>query len=138
MKRPRNSLSSLVLLLVCSGANAEERPWSFVTAVGGLEIGTPVQSKGKWSLPIRADVSGVRAVTSKPTTMNPALVCNAVKAKVRNNDIFLVLETSVAHGNATSRCPDAKLGKLASGSYNVWYGTSYANAISVGAVLVAL
>lgn len=132
------SLSSLVLVLGCTVAHAEERPWSFVTGAGGLEVGTPVQSNGRWSLPIRADVSGLKAFTNKPTTMNSALVCKAVKAQVKGNDIFLVLETSVAHGAATSSCPDADLGQLANGSYNVWYGKPQAKEISLGAVRVAL
>ena len=138
MKRLLNSLSSFVLVLGCAVALAAERPWSFVTAVGGLEVGTPVQSNGRWSLPIRSDVSGLQAITNKPTTINSALVCTAVKAQVKGSDIFLVLETSVAHGTATSSCPDADLGRLASGSYNVWYGTSQAKGISLGTVRVAL
>jgi hypothetical protein len=138
MKRLLNSLSSLVLVLGCAVAHAAERPWSFVTAVGGLEVGTPVQSNGRWSLPIRADVSGLQAFTNTPTTMNSALVCKAVRAQVKGNEIFLILETSVAHGTATSSCPDANLGHLATGSYNVWYGTPHAKGASLGTVRVAL
>jgi hypothetical protein len=138
MKHLLNSISSLVFLLCCAVAGAEERPWSFVTTVGGFQIGAPVQSNGKWSLPVRADVSGLQVITNEPTTINSALVCNAIKAQVHGSDIFLVLETGVAHGTGTSKCPDAKLGKLAKGSYNVWYGTSRANGVSLGVVRVAL
>ncbi len=138
MKRPLASLASLAFVLGCVVAHAEQRPWSFVTAVGGIQVGTPVQTNGKWSLPIRADVSGLQAITNKPTTMNSALVCEAVKAQVKGNDIFLIIETGVAHGTATSSCPDANLGQLANGSYNVWYGTSQAKGVSLGSVRVAL
>jgi len=138
MKRPLTILSFLLLAHGGTVALAKERPWSFVTAVGGLEVGTPVQTNGAWSLPIRADVSGLQAITNKPTTMNSALVCEAVKAQVKGNDIFLVLETGVADGTATSTCPAAKLGRLANGRYNVWYGRSQAESVSLGAVHVAL
>jgi hypothetical protein len=138
MKRSLNFLSSVVLVLGCAVAHAEERLWSFVTDVGGLEVRTPVQSNGRWLLPVRADVSGLQAITNKPTIMNSALVCTAVKAEVKGSDIFLVLETSVAFGTATSSCPDADLGQLAGGSYNVWYGTLQAKRISLGTVRVAL
>ncbi len=120
MNRPLTTLSVLVLVLGCAGAHSEEQTWSFVTAVGGLKVGTPVQSNGRWSLPIQADVAGLNAITNKPSTMKSGLVCKAVKAQVRGDNIFLVLETKVAHGTGTCRCPDAKLGRLADGSYDVW------------------
>jgi hypothetical protein len=138
MKSRLNFMSSLVLALGCAVAQAEEQPWAFVTAVGGLEPGTPVKLGGRWSLPIRADVSGLQSIKNKPTTMNSALVCTAVKAQVRGNDIFLLVETSVTHGTATSSCPNADLGHLAGGSYNVWYGKAQAKGIPLGAVRIAL
>jgi hypothetical protein len=129
---------SVVLWLGCSTAFAGDRPWSFVTAVGGLKVGAPVHSDGEWSLPIQGDVSGLKAITNRPTTMNSALVCEAVKARVKGQDIFLMLKTTLVHGDATSACPAAKLGKLANGSYSVWYGTSRAEGVSLGTVRVAL
>jgi hypothetical protein len=137
MKGSRISLASLVLMLGCTFATAQERPWSFITAVGGLEIGTPVQSNGRWSLPIRADVSGLQPITNRPTTTNSALVCKAVKARVEGNEIFLILETSMAGEGPSSRCPDADLGKLAIGSYTLWYGTPQAKNALLGTVRVA-
>jgi hypothetical protein len=131
-------LPALLMLHGCSLAFAEERSWSFVTAVGGLEVGKPVQSSGRWSLPIRADVSGLKTITNKPTTINSALVCEVVKARVKDQDIFLILKTTLAHGDATSICPAAKLGRLATGRYNVWYGAPRAKGISLGTIDVAL
>src|SRR5688572_9643837 len=127
-------LPALLILQGCSLAFAEERPWSFVTAIGGLEVGTPIQSSGRWSLPIRADVSGLQTITNKPTTINSALVCEVVKARVKGQDIFLILKTTLAHGDATSICPAAKLGRLAPGRYSVWYGASRTKGISLGAI----
>ncbi len=137
MKRHLTVLS-VVLWFGCSTALGGEQPWSFVTSVGGLTVGTPVQSDGGWLLPIQADVSGLKAVTTKPTTLNSALVCEAVKANVKGQDIFLMLKTALVHGDATSACPAAKLGKLPNGSYSVWYGTSRSAGISLGTVRVAL
>jgi hypothetical protein len=131
-------LPVLAMLHGCSTAFAEKRPWSFVTAVGGLKVESPVHSSGRWFLPIQADVSGVRTITARPTTINSSLICEAVTVRVKGQDIFLVLETALAHGDATSVCPVAKLGRLATGRYNVWYGTSRAEGVSLGAVDVAL
>ena len=138
MKPLLTFLSVLFMLHGCAAVLAEERPWSFVTAVGGLEVGTPVRSNETWLLPVRADVSGLQAITNRPTTLNSAVVCEAVKAHFQGQDIFLILETTVAHDAATSRCPAAKLGKLAGGHYDVWYGASRAEGISLGTVDVAL
>jgi hypothetical protein len=138
MKRYLLVLPVFALLPGCSTAFAKEQPWSFVASVGGLQVGVPMHSHGRWSLPIQADVSGAQAITTKPTTFNSAIVCTAVDAKVQGPDIMLVVRTTLAHGGATSVCPAAKLGKLANGSYNVWYGTSRAKGISLGTVRVAL
>jgi hypothetical protein len=129
---------SVLLILGCSLAFAEDQPWSFVKAVGGLKVGAPVQSKDGWLLPIQADVSGSKAITTKPTTINSAIACKSVNARVKGQDIFLVIATTLAHGGMTSDCPAAKLGKLTSESYNVWYGTSRAKENSLGSVRVAL
>lgn len=138
MKRSLNILTILILVHGCSIIFAKEQPWSFVTAVGGLAVGTPVPSNGRWLLPVRADVSGTQVIANKPTTLNSGLVCEAVRAKVKGQDIFLTIKTTLAHKGATSVCPAAKLGRLSSGRYDVWYGTSRAEGTSLGTVRVSL
>lgn len=133
--------ATLLVALALTGCNAltgEERPWSFVTSVGGLEISPPVHKGESWLLPVRADVSGLQAITHKPTTMNSGLVCDFTKARVKGQDIFIVIVTTLPHEGATSVCPAATLGALEPGQYNVWYGSNRTEGVQVGTVDVAL
>lgn len=129
-------LAGILSLQGCLMAFAEDRSWAFVTAVGGLEVGAPVQAGNKWQLPVRADVSGLQTITVKPTAINSGLVCKSVQAKVKGQDIFLILETTLAHGNAASVCPAASLGRPAAGRYNLWYGTSRADGVALGTLTI--
>jgi hypothetical protein len=128
----------LLMLHGCAAIQREEQPWSFVTAVGGLELGSPVHSSNQWELPVRADVSGLHAVTNKPTTMNSGLVCDATKARIEGQDILLVVVTTAPHGTVSSSCPAAKLGALAPGHYNVLYGKTRSEGEALGTIDVGL
>ena len=138
MRRHLPSLAILVTLYGCAAVMTQEQSWSFVTAVGGLEFATPVHVNNRWELPIRADVSGLRAITTEPTTMNSGLVCDSTKANIEGRNIFIVIVTTIPHGKATSVCPAADLGVLVPGQYNVLYGASIAEGVKLGAVDVAL
>lgn len=124
---------------ICAAASvlSEARPWAFVTAVGGLEIGRPVQLDQRWQLPVHADVSGLHAITKSPTTMNSGLVCASTKARVEGRNVFIVIVTSAPHDNASSSCPAADLGSLAPGKYNVLYGSNQADGVRLGTIDVA-
>lgn len=118
----------------CAPLMREEQPWSFVAATGGLELGSPVRVDGRWELPIRANVSGLEAIANKPTTMNSGMVCDETRARVEGRDIFLVIVTTVPHGDASARCPAAKLGALEPGQYIVLYGSRRAESVRLGAI----
>jgi len=40
--------------------------WAFVQSVGGIAVGQPIRNAGQWILPVRANVSGVEAITTQP------------------------------------------------------------------------
>jgi hypothetical protein len=138
MKRFLGSLAILIALHGCATVTTKERSWSFVTAVGGLALAAPVHVGNRWELPVRADVSGLRAITNEPTTMNSGLVCDATRADVKGRDILIVIVTTMPHGNATSACPAAKLGALDPGQYNILYGPNRAEGVKLGTIDVAL
>lgn len=123
MNRILHLLASAALLSGCSLVMKKEQPWAFVTSVGGLELGVPVQDKYRWKLPIRADVSGLQSFTVKPTMVNSGLVCEKTTANVGGGKIVIAIVTTIPHGNASSVCPAADLGIIEPGQYEVYYGS---------------
>src|SRR5262245_46844936 len=100
--KPLLAIPTILLALNgCASVLAREQPWSFVASVGGLEVGTPVHRQSRWELPVRADVSGLQAITHAPTAMNSGLVCDAVKAHIKGREIYLALTTTVLHRDAS-------------------------------------
>src|SRR5271169_1444774 len=91
-----------LLLLCCAltaSASAESDSWDFLQAVGGISVEAPLHSASGWSLPVHANVSGLERVTTKPTTLNSALVCEQTIAKVEGQSIYLTIVPALAHAN---------------------------------------
>jgi hypothetical protein len=107
----------LLPLAVCS----EPRDWGFVASVGGIAVGSAYQTEKGWFLPVHANVSGLEAVTSKPTQINSGLICENVAARLSGNVITLTLYSGVARDGYSSSCPPAALGSLPPGNYHVIY-----------------
>ena len=113
------SIFLTAVLVGCKLMSTEYRDWRFVESVGGMQMGQPIKAKnGKWQLPIDCDVSGIRAITTKPTQINSALICNGFKVRVSGTNIFVTLRTTIS-GYASRT--NAELGNLSSGEYSVSY-----------------
>jgi len=110
-----------LLAVLPLAAHACCEAWSFVRSVGGIAVEEPRQIEGSWSLPIRANVSGLETITEKPTALNSALGCKATHAAVERNNIYLTLETSLPTKKINATCPAASLGRIAPGTYTVFY-----------------
>ena len=123
--------------LLASPAHAQSRDWAFVQSVGGLALGVPVQKDGAWHLPIRCNVSGIEAITIKPTTLNSALACSTV-ARVEAQTIVLTVVTGLASSGSSAKCPAARLGTSRTGRYAVFYSGSPAERVPLGEVNLAL
>jgi hypothetical protein len=131
MRRVQRS-TTLVLLLslvascssLMSMAAYSSRDWEFIQSVGGIAVGSPWRDDGGYVfLPIDCDVSGLRAITVKPTLINSALVCEAPRVRVRERSVFILICTSLPSGRHDSQCPDGELGKLSPGTYDAFYGS---------------
>lgn len=79
-------------------------------------------------MPVRADVSGLQRVTTKPTTLNSALICERTEFNVEGRNIYITVVTAPAHStpalpyaNNSSRCPYIMLGEMLPGKYSVFY-----------------
>lgn len=102
-------------------ALADSEGWSFIQSVGGLAVGTPSHSAVGWVLPVRADLSGLKTITAKPTTLNSTLVCERTDAAIEGRNIYITIVSALAHPKTSSRCPPATLGEISAGKYNVFY-----------------
>ena len=130
----------LVIFALLSGCALvpEERSWEFVTSVGGIAVDAPQSTSKGLVLPVRADVSGLQAITNAPTTLNSIMSCSATRAKVGGQEILITISTSLLREGGSSRCPPARLGKLGPGQYTVLYGAERTDAKPIGVVHVAL
>ena len=85
-------------------------------------MGEPTRKPdGKVFLPVRCDVSGLTAITQRPTTMNSALIVWRISRRIERNDIYLAVKTGVYDKGSSSLCQDVMLGDLPPGSYQVYY-----------------
>jgi len=87
---------------------------------------------------VLANVSGIEAVTVKPTLVNSALICENTRAVVEERSIFLTIETGLVRKGTEARCPPAVLGSIAPGRYQVFYQGPAESAVPLGFVDVAL
>jgi hypothetical protein len=120
--------------VTCNGAFAQVQDWAFVQSVGGLAVDAPVKKGGSWLLPIRADVSGVRASTTKPTKLNSALGCS-IKTRIEDQSIFVTVVTAPG---LSAACPAGDLGPLPKGRYTVFYSGSANERVRLRDIEIAL
>ena len=104
-------------------AARSSRDWQFVQSVGGIAIGKPARDgRGNITLPIHCNVSGTRRITTRPTGIHSALVCERPSVGVRGSMVFITVHTTVASDrNSDADCPAANLGRLKPGRYSVVY-----------------
>ena len=103
-------------------------------SVGGLELGAESVSEGGWSLAVRVNVSGLKEITTKPTVVNSALICESTTVSVEGSNIYLTINTGVARDGYTPLCPSANLGEVEPGSYQVFYRSPNGESQALGEV----
>ncbi|WP_028104305.1 hypothetical protein [Pseudoduganella violaceinigra] len=126
-----------VAVLAPRSAIAEDRDWAFIQSVGGLAAGAPVLTQDGVVLPIRADVSGLQSITTKPTILNSAEICQSVRSTVAENSIYLTIATGFARRNRSSQCPAAILGKVRPGRYTLFYRGPDGAALRLSEIVIA-
>jgi hypothetical protein len=98
-----------------------EQTWAFVQSIGGLKVGAPTRQRDSWVLPVVVNVSGLEAITRKPTTLNSALICDRTNVAVKGNSVYVTISTAVTPSEASVHCPPAMLGSIRAGIYAVNY-----------------
>ena len=112
--------------------------WEFVQSVGGIAVGMPSHGTNGWVLPVRANVSGVEAITANPTTLNSALICEETLAAVEGPNIYITITSAPVRPKNSPRCPPVALGEMPRGQYNVFYRGPGELPIHIGEVPVGL
>ena len=110
--------------------------WKFMEAVGGVAIGQPSRKLQRVYLPIRCDVSGMKEITKKPTTINSALSVKSIKTKIEEQKIYISVKTGLVSKNETCMCSGVDLGDILAGKYEVIYYGSDREQHSLGSVAV--
>lgn len=108
-------LSSLV--------TSKHADWNFIQSVGGIRISEPTRNENKtvW-LPIICNVSGLEKITTKPTTVNSALVARKIEHKIKKDRILIYVKTSlIDNQNKDVRTKGIILENIKPGAYRIEY-----------------
>lgn len=122
---------ALAALLFSTAALGQSRDWGFIQSIGGLAYSSPVYRNSAWYLPIRCNVSGAEAITTKPTAFHGTLACTTA-VQVEGRAIVLTVMTHGESGDAFADCPPVRLGNLEKGRYAVFYSGSASERVEIG------
>lgn len=90
--------------------------WRFIQSVGGMKV-----SLVENALHVDCDVSGLKEVTVKPTTVNSGIGVRELRHKQVGKTIQLSVVTSVIEKGMTTSCKPLDLSSSAAGEYSVEY-----------------
>jgi hypothetical protein len=99
------------------------RSWEFMESVGGIAVGDPYRNRNQTVyLPVRCDVSGLSAITAKPTALNSGIVVTAISQGVKNGQILISVNVgAIRRGSNTCLCTGVDVGDIPAGRYSVCY-----------------
>jgi hypothetical protein len=120
---PSRWIGPVVIAGAFACSTVESRDWAFMESVGGVAVHKAYRQNGVVYLPVECNVSGLRAVTVSPWTINSALVIARVEATRSNEVIYVRVFTRLADGeHGSAECVPVALEAIPSGSYQVLYG----------------
>jgi len=131
----RMGLASMAALLLeaCAG---EQRDWAFVQSVGGLAVGAPYRTPAGVMLPVDIDITGLRSITTKPTTMNSGLALKEIVIRPQGNTLLLKVMTTLGGKGSSPSSKDLLVGNLEPGRYAVLFTEPGGATIEVGNITV--
>lgn len=102
--------------------SSERRNWQFVQDTGGIWIAAVREIAGKKVLPVEYDVSGLTAITRKPTTMNSGLAVRKIATARKGGSIIIQVVTQVVEDKRQAAATHlVDLSDIPPGSYEVFY-----------------
>ncbi len=109
--------------------SAKSQDWAFIQSVGGMKVKL-VKSR----LSVSCDVSGLRSITTKPTTVNSGIGIRKLKCSRAGRTIRLTVVTSVISKGMKTECGTVDLSRHPSGSYSVVYLNPDGTTHSLGSI----
>lgn len=116
-------LPTLAVAGLSSLVTSKHVDWNFIQSVGGIMVSEPSLNENKtvW-LPIICNVSGLEKITTKPTTVNSALVVRKIEHKIEKDRILIHVMTSLIDDqNKDVRTKGIILENIKPGVYKVEY-----------------
>ena len=111
----------LVLFMSYDTITQRTADWEFIQKVGGINIGTPLQTQDGYYLQVKCNVSGTDSITVKPTTLNSAYFCTKINTQISDNKIYLKVMYGIATLSRDCNCKAVNLGKLNAGEFQVYF-----------------
>jgi hypothetical protein len=120
-------LIAAAALLLASAASAtppfeQARSLAFINARGGLLVERVFRKNGGWWLDVQCNVSGIKSVSTTPSTLHAGLAWSKSVARVEAGRIYLQVFTAMQGSEAPSaNCGPARLRRADPGVYQIYY-----------------
>jgi hypothetical protein len=114
---------------------SQARDWRFIQATGGIRIGVPIERDGQRVLPVEYDVTGLRGVTCKPTSLNSGLAVRKIETRRAGTQIIIRVYTqTVEKSSPLGPIYYADIGDIPGGTYEVFYESADTQGKSLGRI----
>jgi len=103
-------------------SSGTHQDWQFIQQAGGLRVGAPQKlAAGKYRLPVKCDVSGLQAVSVRPTALNSGIAIEKIGYAVQGGTLQLWIVTCAAGGQRSAAVESLVLEGMKPGKYKVQY-----------------
>ncbi|MGI9286942.1 MAG: hypothetical protein ACR2P1_16270 [Pseudomonadales bacterium] len=136
---------ALALIAVCAAAQSAsfndrfDQPvsWEFMQNRGGIALEPAFREAGHWFLPVRCNVSGIKAITTTPRILHAKRAWRRTSAVIEDGRIYVVIVATKQGLKAPSAvCGPAKLEAVQPGDYEVIYRDPDGSLHSMGKVSI--
>ncbi len=135
----------LTLIAVCAAAQSAsfddrfDQPvsWEFMQNRGGIALEPAFREARHWFLPVRCNVSGIKAITTAPRILHAKRAWRRTSAVIEDGRIYVVIVATKQGLKAPSAaCGPAKLEAAQPGDYEVFYRDPDGSLHSMGKVSI--
>jgi hypothetical protein len=100
----------------------QARSLAFLQDRGGIAVDKVFRKNGDWLLPVACNVSGIKTITTTPTTIHASLAWSKSVAWIEEGHIYLQVFTAMQGPRAPSaECGPAALRHTQRGVYPVYF-----------------
>ncbi len=92
------------------------QPWSFIQSAGGMKVDINGDR-----LIVRCDVSGLKTITTKPSTIHSGIGVHETKCSLLGNTLQISVVTSVIKKGMSTECDSLDISDYPAGEYTLAY-----------------